>query len=339
MYLMDLNNGKMKNSKKEPKPYDLIIIGAGPTGLVCAIAAAKAGLRYVVIEKGVLVNSIYNFPVNMTFFSTSQVLEIGETPFVAHSDKPTRKEALEYYRRIVEKWDLNIQYYEKVENMRSDDENYVIQTSKKEYMTKSVVVSTGYYDIPRLLNVEGEDLPKVKHYYDDPHPYVGQNILVVGAANSACDVALETYYKGANVTMAIRESEIYPKVKYWIRPNIENRIKEGSIKAYFNTSVKKISPKSVILQTPEGEKTIANDYVLAMTGYRPDFEFMQHLGIEFKDDQFKIPVFNPDTLESNLPNVYVAGVINAGLHTSKLFIENTRHHGDMIVEAILEKGL
>ncbi len=318
--------------------FDLIIIGGGPTGIVCALAAQEAGLNYVVIEKGTLVNSIYNFPTNMTFFSTSNLMEIANTPFVAHSDKPSRKEALEYYRRIHESNALNIRFYEEVSDLIPKENNtYQIKTSKQTYDCQSLIIATGYYDTPRLLNVEGEDLPKVKHYYDDPHPYVGQNVLVIGAANSACDVALETYYKGAKVTMAIREAEIYPKVKYWIRPNIENRIKEGAITAYFETSVKAIYPKSVLLQTPEGELEIPNDFILAMTGYQPDFPLLEHLGIQFQEDENRTPIFNEDTLESNLPNVYLAGVINAGLHTSKLFIENTRHHGKVIIKAILEK--
>jgi len=318
----------------EKKEYDLIIIGGGPTGLVCGIAAAKKQLNYLIIEKGTLVNSIYNFPENMTFFSTSQVLEIGETPFIAHNDKPTRKEALEYYRRIQEKWDLQLKLYEQVNELIPSGENYTIQTSKGIYQTKSVIIATGYYDCPRLMNVPGEDLPKVKHYYDDPHPYVHQKVLVVGAANSACDVALETYYKGADVTMAIREPHIYEKVKYWIRPNIENRIKEGSIKAYFSTTIKEIKPTEVILNTPDGELVLPNDYVLAMTGYKPNYPFLKKLGIQFNDDEYQTPIFNKDTFESNLPNVYLAGVINAGLHTSKLFIENTRHHGEKIIKNV-----
>ncbi len=305
--------------------------------MVCAIAAAEAGLDYLVIERGTLVNSIYKFPTNMTFFSTAQVLEIGNTPFIAHNDKPTRKEALEYYRRIYDSWKMNINLYEEVHELLPDSDIYKIKTSKATYQTQNVVIATGYYDTPKLLNVKGEDLPKVKHYYDDPHPYVNQKVLVIGAANSACDVALETYYKGATVTMAIREAEIYKNVKYWIRPNIENRIKEGSIKAYFSTTVKEIHPKAVILQTPEGEVVLENDYVLAMTGYKPDYPFLKKLGIQFNDNETHTPVFDETTFESNLPNIYVAGVINAGLHTSKLFIENTRHHGEVIVKNILIK--
>lgn len=318
--------------------FDLIIIGGGPTGLSCAIAAEKAGLNYVILEKGVLVNSIYHFPIDMTFFSTSRLLEIGGTPFVSHSDKPTRREALEYYRRIVENWKLRIRLYEPVENMqRTAEGHYLLKTPKNTYLAQSVIISTGFYDTPRLLNVPGEDLPKVKHYYDDAHIYVGQNVLVIGAANSACDVALETFYKGAKVTMAIRESEIYPRVKYWIRPNIENRIKEGSIKAYFNTTVKEIRPGEVILQNPEETFTISNDFVLAMTGYLPNYAFLESLGLEIPDEVPRIPIHNAETLETSLPNVYLAGVVCAGMNTSKLFIENTRDHGDIIVQNILEK--
>ncbi len=317
--------------------YDLIIIGGGPIGLNCAIEAKKAGLSYVVLEKGVLVNSIYNFPSNMTFFSTSNLLEIGDVPFIAHSDKPTRKEALEYFRRVQDSWQLEVKQYTEVRSMKPIEGGYVLKTSKGDYQAESVVVCTGFYDTPRHLNIPGEDLPKVKHYYDDPHPYVDQKVLVIGAANSACDVALETYYKGASVTMAIRESEIYPKVKYWIRPNIENRIKEGSIKAYFDTLVTEIREDEVDLMTSEGPVTLKNDFVLAMTGYKPNYALFEQLGLPISSDEFKAPIHNEDTLETPLENVYVAGVINSGLQTSKLFIENTRIHSGMIIQNILKK--
>lgn len=318
--------------------YDLVIIGGGPIGMNCGIEAKKAGLDYIILEKGVLVNSLYNFPTNMTFFSTSNLLEIGDVPFIAHSDKPTRKESLEYFRRVQESWNLNIKLYTEVRSMASGDDGlYQIDTNKGAFSARSVVVATGFYDTPRKLNIPGEELPKVKHFYDDPHPYVDQKVLVIGAANSACDVALETYYKGAEVTMAIREPEIYPKVKYWIRPNIENRIKHGQITAHFNTTVKEIRECEVVLNTPEGETTLENDFVLAMTGYKPNYDLFQALGLPVSDDEDKKPVHNPDTLESTLPNVYVAGVINAGMQTSKLFIENTRVHSAMIINAILEK--
>ena len=317
---------------------DLIIIGGGPTGLACAIEARKHGFNYVVLEKGVLVNSIFNFPANMTFFSTSQKLEIGDVPFISHVDKPTRREALEYYRRIYDSWKLKVNLYEAVENMEHQPDGfYKITTSKKNHFARYIIVATGFYDTPKLMNVPGEDLPKVKHFYDEAHHYVGQKILVVGAANSACDVALETYYKGAEVTMAIREDKIYEKVKYWIRPNIENRIAEGSIKAYFNTTVKEIKEKSVVLNTPDGEVVLENDFVLAMTGYLPDYKFLEKIGIAFNNDELRKPKMNTDTFESNLPNVYLAGVIQAGMHTSKLFIENTRHHGEVIIGEVLKK--
>ena len=317
---------------------DLVIIGGGPSGLNCAIEAHKAGLNYLVIEKGVLVNSIYHFPVNMTFFSTSLRLEIAQIPFISHADKPTRSEALEYYRRLQQLFQLNVNLYEKVDKMLpSDDGHYLISTDKNQYKAHSVVVATGFYDTPRLLNIPGEDLPKVTHYYNDPHPYIGQKVLVIGAANSACDVALETYQKGADVTMAVRESEIYPRVKYWIKPNIDNRIKEGSIKAHFNTIVKAIHPKKVELEGPNGSFTIENDFVFAMTGYHPNYELLGKLGLNCETDEFELPYHEKDTLESNLPNVYLAGVVCAGKQTSKLFIENTRDHGEIIISQVLER--
>ncbi|MEN0050578.1 MAG: YpdA family putative bacillithiol disulfide reductase [Bacteroidota bacterium] len=319
--------------------YDLIIIGGGPTGVNIGIEAHKAGLNYLILEKGVLVNSIYHFPTNMTFFSTSKLLEIAETPFISHTEKPTRREALEYYRRLHQSNDLNIHFYEEVISMNpKSDATYEVVTKKENYPTRAVALATGYYDTPNLLNVSGENLPKVKHYYDNVHPYIGQEVLVVGARNSAAQVALELWQKGAKVTMAVRGSEISPKVKYWIKPNLENRIKEGSIPAYFNTTVQAIHPHEVILNTPEGEKALKNDFVLAMTGYRPNFDFLKKLGVEVPNDEAQIPVHNEATLETNLPNVYLAGVICAGMRTSKLFIENTRDHGKVIVNQIQQKA-
>ena len=314
--------------------FDLVIIGGGPIGLNCAIEATKANLNYVVLEKGTLVNSIYHFPTNMTFFSTSNLLEIGGVPFISHTDKPTRREALEYFRRVQESWQLNIKPYTRVDRMTSDSGVYHIETSKGTFTANYVIVATGFYDTPRLLGIPGENLPKVKHFYDDPHPYVNQKLVVIGSANSACDVALETYYKGAEVTMVIRESEIYPKVKYWIRPNIINRIKEGAIKAYFNSTVTEITENQVHINTPDGPLTIENDFVLAMTGYKPNYALFEALGIDVSEDELKVPVHNAETLETNLPNVYVAGVINSGMQTSTLFIENTRVHSEMIIKAI-----
>lgn len=318
--------------------YELIIVGGGPIGLNCAIEAKKAGLRTLVLEKGVLVNSLFHFPTNMTFFSTSNLLEIGAVPFISHSDKPTRSESLEYFRRVVESWDLNIHYYEQVEQVKRQDNGlFTIKTSKDNYQTQKVIIATGFYGHYRPLNVPGENLPKVKHYYDEPHPYVGQKILIVGAANSACDVALETFYKGAEVTMVVRKSEIKPSVKYWIRPNIINRIKEGSIRAYFDSTIQEIHPRTVVLNTPEGTVSLENDFVLAMTGYQPDFDFLAQCGIILDEDNYRIPSHNPETLETNVPGLYIGGVINAGLQTSKLFIENTRVHAGMIIEDVQKK--
>lgn len=316
---------------------DLLIIGGGPTGINCAIAAKKAGINHLIIEKGVLANSLFHFPANMTFFSTSKLLEIGDTPFISHTDKPTRKEALEYYRRITSSYALNINFYESVENMSPNNQGYEIRTSKSTYQAKAVIVATGYYDTVRELGVPGEDLAKVKHYYDEAHHYINQKILVVGAANSACDVALETWQKGADVTMAVRKDALYEKVKYWILPNIENRIKEGSIKAHFNTEVVAIRETEVDLITNGKVFTIQNDWVLAMTGYKPDYTLLDRLGLKMSDDEYATPIFDPQTLESNLKDVYLAGVINAGMKTSSLFIENTRHHGELIVDQILKK--
>lgn len=318
--------------------FDLVIIGGGPTGLNCAIEAERAGLDYVVLEKGVLVNSLYHFPSNMTFFSTSKLLEIGNTPFISHSEKPTRSEALEYYRRLRENFELKVHTYEPVQGMeRQSNGQYRIRTSKDTYEAHSVIVATGFYDCPRLMEVPGEDLPKVQHYYKDPHPYVGQKVLVVGAANSACDVALETWQKGAEVTMAIRGDEISPRVKYWIKPNIENRIKEGSIQAYFHTTVKEIRPKEVVLEGPEGEFIIDNDFVLAMTGYQPNFKLLENLGLAIPEDEGCIPKHDEKNLQTNLPNVYIAGVVCGGMKTSKFFIENTRDHAEVIVSQIKDK--
>lgn len=316
---------------------DLVIIGGGPSGINVGISAERAGLDYVILEKGVIANSLFHFPVNMTFFSTSLKLEIQNTPFISHRDKPTRAEALEYYRRLVGSFKLNIRLYEEVQKMDTLDSGYRIATKKTTYAARNVVVATGFYDTPRLMNIPGEDLPKVRHYYDDPHVYIGQRVLVVGAANSACDAALECYRKGAEVTMAIRGGEIYDRVKYWIKPDIENRIKEGSIKAYFHTTTDEIRPDEVVLGTPDGQITLPNDFVLAMTGYEPNYQLFERLGLAIAEDESCKPLFNPETLETTLPGVYMAGVACAGRQTSKLFIENTRDHGDIIVEGITQQ--
>jgi thioredoxin reductase (NADPH) len=318
--------------------YDVIIIGAGPIGLACGIEAKKAGLTYIILEKGCLVNSLYHYPSNMTFFSTSDRLEIGDVPFISNNPKPTRPEALEYYRRVCTSWKLKIKLYEEVNELSKNPEgNFSIKTPKNNYHAKAVILSLGFYDLPYLLNVPGEDLPKVKHYYDEPHPYFDQKIVVVGAANSAVDVALETWRKGADVTMVVRESSIRESVKYWVKPDIENRIKEGSIKAYFNSEITSISETSVSIKTPEGDTVLENDFVLAMTGYQPPFDFMKKVGIEFHDDEFHTPVYSENTMETNVKGLYLAGVICGGLKTNKWFIENSRVHAEVITRELRER--
>lgn len=318
--------------------FDLVVIGGGPSGLNVALSAKKAGLRYIVLEKGVLANSIYHFPTNMTFFSTSRLLEIGQVPFISHGDKPTRREALEYYRRLKEAWGLSVRCYEEVQSMdRQPDGRYRIRGTQGEYLAHHVVVATGFYDTPRLLEVPGENLPWVRHYYDDAHPYIDQRVLVVGARNSACDAALELHQKGAVVSMAIRGADIHPNVKYWIRPNIVNRIAEGSITAYFHTMVKEIRPGEVVLEGPEGPFRIENDFVLAMTGYQPNYALLQRLGLSCSASDDQVPDHHPDTLETNLPNVYLSGVVCGGRQINKYFIENTRDHGDIILSHIIHK--
>jgi len=315
--------------------FDLIIIGGGPSGINCGISAHRAGINYCILEQGVLANSIYNFPSQMTFFSTSLKLEIGDIPFISHTDKPTRKEALEYYRRIIQTYDMNLHYATCVNGMKSDScGTYTIATSKGNYTAKSVIVATGFYGLPRLLDIPGESMPKVKHYYDEAHPYIGRDIIIIGGANSACDVALETYQKGANVTMVVRKPELTDRVKYWILPNIKNRIEEGSIKCYFSSTVTKIKEESVTIQTPDGRIQLKNDFVLAMTGYTPDYKLLKSLNIKIDTDEYQTPIYNEETFESSLPNVYLTGVVNGGLKTNRFFIENTRHQADVIVERI-----
>jgi thioredoxin reductase (NADPH) len=319
------------------KTVDLLIIGAGPIGLACAIEAKKAGFSYQILEKGCLVNSLYHYPNNMMFFSTSERLEIGDVPFISHSPKPNRAEALEYYRRVCTSWDLNVNLYEEVTSIKKHNSLFNVITSKDTYSSKAIVLALGFYDLPYLLNVPGEELPKVKHYYDEPHPYFRQKIVVVGAANSAVDVALETWRKGAEVTMVVRESGIKDNVKYWVKPDMENRIKEGTIKSYFNSTITKITPTTVEIVTPDGEVVIENDFVLAMTGYQPPFKFMKACGILFHDDADHTPMYNEETMESTVPNLYLAGVVCGGLRTGKWFIENSRIHARHIIDNLKAK--
>jgi thioredoxin reductase (NADPH) len=318
-------------------PYDIIIIGGGPIGMACALEAKQKGLHYIIIEKGCLVNSLYNYPANMTFFSTSERLEIGGVPFVSNSTKPTRNEALEYYRRVAISASLNINLFEKVINVTKTETTFELTTSLKKYTTRNIIISTGFYDIPFLLNVPGEDLPKVTHYYKDPHFYAFQKVLVIGANNSGVDAALETFRKGAEVTMVIRDEEVGKRVKYWVRPDIVNRIKEGSIKAYYHSTVTAIRNKEVDIQTPDGIVTIANDWVIAMTGYQPNLSFLEKLGIELSNDAIRKPSYNNDTHETNIKGIYLAGVICGGMDTHSLFIENSREHAVKIVEHITGK--
>ncbi len=316
---------------------DILIIGGGPIGLACALSAQKAGLSYIIIEKGCLVNSLYNYPSTMTFFSTSEKLEIGGIPFVTISNKPNRAEALEYYRRVAFSNHLKVNLFETVTCVEQTDGHYTVTTSKATYKAKKIIISTGFYDIAVKLNIPGEDLPKVQHYYKDPHYYALQKVVVVGSSNSAIDVALETYRKGAEVTLVIRGEEVSHRVKYWVRPDVINRIKEGSIKAYFNSSLTAIREHEVDIQTPDGQVTIPNDFVMAMTGYRPNFEFLKKMGIELSTDEKCLPHYNPETMETNLPGIYLAGVVCGGMDTHLWFIENSRIHAEMIIDDIVSK--
>ncbi|MEM9648438.1 MAG: YpdA family putative bacillithiol disulfide reductase [Bacteroidota bacterium] len=316
---------------------DVIIIGGGPIGIACGLEAKKQGLSYLIIEKGPIVNSLFNYPINMQFFSSSEKLEIDEIPFISKEAKPKRNEALEYYRRIVTSNHLQIHLFEKVLEVEKENNSFKIQTDKANYTGKHVIVATGFYDLPNKINVPGEDLPKVSHYYKDPHFYASQKLAVVGASNSAIDAALECYRKGAEVTLIIRGPEVGQRVKYWVRPDIINRIKEGSIKAYYNSEVKEIKPTYLTISTPNGDMELENDFVLALTGYMPNFEFLEKLGIALSQDEKRLPSYNPETMETNVEGLYLAGVICGGMETHKWFIENSRIHAPIIVNSIKEK--
>ena len=323
--------------------YTIIIIGGGPIGLACALEANKKGMDYLILEKGCLVNSLFNYPVNMTFFSTSERLEIGGVPFVTNSPKPKRVEALEYYRRVAQDNHIRIHQFEKVTEVKAAestepvDVRFKITTNKNHYTSNHIIVATGFYDIPYLLDIPGESLPKVKHYYDDPHYYAFQKVVIVGAQNSAVDAALETWRKGAEVTMIVRGPEIGQRVKYWVKPDIENRIKEGSIKAYFNSSLKEIKENEVIVETLEGDVILKNDWVLALTGYQPNLLFLSNMGVELCNDEIKKPTYNEETYQSNIEGIYLAGVICGGMNTHRLFIENSREHAEKIISHITSK--
>ncbi len=321
------------------KYVEAIIVGGGPIGLNCGIEATKRNISYLIIEKGCLVNSLFNYPTNMTFFSTSERLEIGEVPFVSHGDKPTRREALEYYRRVKSSWNLNVNTYETVFEITDTDAGFVVRTSKDNYLCRNIIIATGYYDNPVMLNVQGESLPKVKHYFDEPHPYAYHKVVVIGGGNSAVDVALEIYRRGAEVTLVVRELKLKDSIKYWVKPDIENRIKEGSIKAFFNSNVVEIREDEVDLETPIGKLTIKNDFVFAMTGYQPDFHFLKKNSIRILgSEQNMQPDFNPLTFETNRKGIFVAGVVCGGMDTGKWFIENSISHSQDIFNCIEREG-
>lgn len=295
-------------------------------------------MAHLIIEKGTLVNSLYHYPVNMTFFSTSERLEIGNIPFISNNAKPTRNEALEYYRRVALYGKLNIHLFEEVLSVQKEEALFFVRTVKEQYTADYIIVCTGFYDIPYLLNVPGEELPKVTHYYNDPHYYAFQKVIVVGAQNSAVDAALETWRKGAEVTMVVRKEEIGQRVKYWVRPDIINRVEEGAIKAFYNSTIKAIREKEADIETPEGTITIPNDRVIALTGYQPNLPFLRSMGIELSNDEVMSPVINTDTQETNVKNIFLAGVICGGMNTHRLFIENSREHAVNIINTIKERS-
>ena len=317
--------------------YDILIIGGGPIGIACGLEAKKKGLSYVIIEKGPIVNSLFNYPINMQFFSSSEKLEIDDIPFISKEAKPKRNEALEYYRRIVTSNKLNIHLFEKVTGVQKFEDSFLVETTKDQYHGKNVIVATGFYDLPNKINVPGEDLPKVSHYYKDPHFYASQKLAVIGASNSAIDAALECWRKGAEVTLIIRGPEVGQRVKYWVRPDIINRIEEGSIKAFYNSTVQEITDNSVIIDTPEGSVTLENDFVLALTGYMPNFEFLEQLGIRLSADEKRLPEYDQETMETNVDGLFLAGVICGGMETHKWFIENSRIHAKIIVKTLIDK--
>ncbi len=318
--------------------FDVVIAGAGPTGLACGIELKRRGIHAMLVDKGCVVNSLYHYPTNMVFFTTPELLEIGDIPMTSLNDKPGRVEALKYYRKVAEHYKLDIRQYQHVSHVSGNDGAFVthatdINGHAIQYGSKKIIFSTGYYDVPNMLNVPGEDLPKVIHYYKEAHPYYNQDVLVIGAKNSAAIGALELFWTGARVTMVHRGAGIHDNVKYWIKPNIENRIKSGEIKAFFRSTVTRIEETHVTLQTPSGEVRLKNDFVFAMTGYRPDLTFLEAHGIHL-DPQTLRPNLDPETLESDRKGIYLAGVLVAGMHTNEIFIENGRFHGKIIAEAV-----
>ncbi|MGA3135288.1 MAG: YpdA family putative bacillithiol disulfide reductase [Terracidiphilus sp.] len=336
-----MNDSTLQPAATESEIFDLLVVGAGPTGLACAIEAQKAGFRAVVVDKGCLCNSLFHYPAHMTFFTTSELLEIGDLPFPSPNAKPNRNEALQYYRRVAAHYRLDVRQYQCVTRVTGVDGAFTVHTKDRfgrpgAIQTRKLAVSTGYYDLPNMMNIPGESLSKVHHYYVDPHPYFGMDVVVVGGKNSAAIAALELWRSGARVTLVYRGPEIPPHVKYWIKPDIENRIRNGEIKAYFGSNVVEITPDAVVVETPQERLTLKNDFVFAMTGYHPDFDFLQGLGLRFKGPD-RLPVCDEETLESNVPGIYLAGVILAGLRTNDIFIENGRFHGRQIAAALASK--
>jgi len=322
--------------------FDVLVIGAGPTGLACAIDAQKAGLRVVLVDKGCLCNSLFHYPAHMTFFTTPELLEIGDLPFNSPNQKPTRAEALEYYRKVADYYKLNVCQYHNVERISGSDGDFTVHTldrfgRERNFSARKIIVSTGYYDLPNYLGIPGEELNKVNHYYNEPHPYAGLDVVVIGGKNSAAIAALELWRHGARVTLVHRGETMHRHVKYWILPDIHNRIKAGEVKAYFSSSVQKITEDTVVLHTPEGEVTLANDFVFALTGYHPDFDFLEGMGVKLDEDNSRCPVCIPETLESNVKGIYMAGVVVAGERTNEIFIENGRFHGALIAADLKAK--
>jgi thioredoxin reductase (NADPH) len=325
---------KPKLQRRGEMRTDVLVIGAGPTGLACAIEAQKIGLKVIIVDKGCLVNSLFHYPANMVFFTTPELLEIGDVPFTTALQKPTREEALEYYRKVSEHYKLDLRQYEWVKTVLGEDGNFTITTTDRagrphDYHAKKVIVSTGYYDLANKLGIPGEDLPKVSHYYAEPHPYYDTDVLVIGGKNSAAIAALDLWRHGARVTLVHRDAQLHHHVKYWIKPDLENRIKNEEIEALFNSWVQEIGIDHVVVMTPRGPMRLKNDFVLALIGYHPDYDFLRSMGIELSDEQCR-PVCDPVSLESNVRGIYVAGVIVAGSRTNEIFIENGRFHGKQI---------
>jgi thioredoxin reductase (NADPH) len=321
---------------------DLLVIGAGPTGLACAIEAQRAGFSALLVDKGCLCNSLFHYPANMTFFTTPELLEIGNMPFSSPNQKPNRNEALEYYRKVAEHYKLDVRQYENVECVTGSDGSFTVHTTDRfgrafQHRARKLVVATGYYDLPNYLGIPGEDLSKVKHYYHEPHPFYGLDILVIGGKNSAAIAALDLWRHGAKVTLVHRGPAMHRHVKYWILPDINNRIKNGEIQAYFESNVTNISEDDVTLSTPQGLVSLANHFVFALTGYRPDFDFIERLGVSLDENNDRCPVCDPATLESNVPGIYLAGVVVAGKRTNEIFIENGRFHGELIAADLRKK--